>query len=161
MAKIPVFLFLALLVLTEYLDAQNAIVPVGTDVESQAGKISYTVGQIAYHQFTSQAGSVNEGVQQVFKDSIVNVFEVEPSASHSFTIYPNPFDGLLTICKSSAPTMLYTYMLYSPEMKLVSTGNLVDEHTCLTTERILPGVYYLVILKEDMICTRAKIVKIR
>ncbi len=161
MAKIPVFILLALMVLTEYLDAQNAIVPLGAEVVSQTGKISYTVGQISYQQFTSQAGSISEGVQQVFKDTILNIFDADSGFKPAFSVYPNPVDGLLTIEKSCPSTMRFTYMLYSPELKLVKSGNLDAIYTYIETEGIMPGVSYLLVLKDGIIYAESKIVRIK
>lgn len=161
MAKIPVIVLLALMVLTEYLDAQSAVVPIGTDMESQTGTISYTVGQVAYQTFTSQAGSINEGVQQVFKDTILNTFDADSGLNPAFSIYPNPVDGMLTIGKSGHSTMRFTYMLYSPELKLVRSGNLDAMYVRIETEGIMPGVSYLVILRDGIIYTQFKIVIIK
>ncbi len=61
------------MVLSQYPDAQFAIVPTDTDVESKTGKLSCIAWQIAYHLLTGVAGSITEGVQQVLKDSIENV----------------------------------------------------------------------------------------
>ena len=70
------------------LEAQSAVGASGGNGTGTGGSVSYTIGQVAYTNFTAEGGSVSLGVQQ--PNLILTVGTHEEDITLSATVFPNP-----------------------------------------------------------------------
>jgi capsule polysaccharide export protein KpsE/RkpR len=88
------FLFLGL----ASLQAQEAVLASGGEIDDSGGSVSYSVGQLTVASYTSANGSVNPGVQQPFEVTVISGIENKNiHLNVNVLAYPNPAIDFLII----------------------------------------------------------------
>ena len=74
----------------------------GGDISSEAGSVSYSIGQFFYSSQNSDKYFVTEGIQQPL---IISITPIDLSEENSFKVaaYPNPIANYFTIETSRVP----------------------------------------------------------
>ena len=131
-------MFFALLLAAFGAQAQQAISAAGATATTEAGSLSYTVGQ----PVAATAVGLNIGVQQTFVVTELHIDGVEPLA---VSVYPNPTTSVVKVEAESATTLRYT--LFSVN------GNVLMQGTLGATAEVnlssLPTGAYLLRLDSD------------
>ena len=70
-------------------NAQQTVNVSGGDATGTNGKISYTIGQVAYSSTVGSNGSVSQGVQQPFEFATLGIDNF-PTINLEMSLYPNP-----------------------------------------------------------------------
>lgn len=124
--------------------AQSAIVPVGGDVQSNNGSVSYTVGQIAIQTNGNQSVSLAEGVQQPYEILTVGVND-HPQITLEAIVYPNPAENIaqLKLNGLEIPIGGFHAILYDANGKLLQNFNVTDDITTFHIGQYATGTYYL------------------
>jgi hypothetical protein len=72
------------------------------DISSEAGSVSYSIGQVYYSSHNSEKNYVTEGIQQPLTISITSI-DIKEEDSFKVAAYPNPVSNYFTIETSRAP----------------------------------------------------------
>jgi len=83
--KLKLILMLLLTACFTGVSAQEAVLATGADAAGSGGKVSYSVGQIAYTSQTGSNGSVTQGVQQPYE--IFATVGVCPKLTYTFLYF--------------------------------------------------------------------------
>ena len=131
---------------TMEMQAQSAIVPVGGDAQSGSGSVSYTVGQIAVQNVTSNGGSISvaEGVQQPYEIMTVGVDDY-PQIVLNAVVYPNPTENLaqLQLNGFEIPTGGLHATLFDVNGKQLQNMLVTEDLTMFQIGQYATGTYYL------------------
>jgi len=144
MKQIPV-LFALFTIIGFSCFAQSAIVPVGGDVQSNNGSVSYTLGQIAVQTSENSNGvTVGEGVQQPYEIQTVGVDDY-PQITLNAVVYPNPTENLIRLQLNGfeIPNDGLRANLYDGNGKMLQNITVTDDLTTFHISQYATGIYYL------------------
>lgn len=140
--------------------AQYGFVATGASVQNGNGKMSNSIGQVAYKNTSVGSSSSYEGMQQPLT-VIVSVKELEMEGL-SINTYPNPsFDKVLLVINDiSQEDDNYTYSMITVEGKTIMTGALKEkELNEISIQQIEPGCYELLVYRKNDIVKVNRIIK--
>ncbi|MFM7233531.1 MAG: hypothetical protein ACKOZM_02995, partial [Flavobacteriales bacterium] len=113
--------FIALLFTSLLSSAQSAVVSSGGDATGSGGSAAYSIGQVSIDYSTGTGGSIQEGVQQTFEVSQVNVHE---SLNHvQLSFFPNPAKDELNITMTEFENGLTATIRDSKGMTVLEFGH--------------------------------------
>ena len=144
--------------------AQNAIVPTGGEASSNAGSVSYTIGQIAVQQSNDQDISISEGVQQPYEIQSVGV-DNYPNIVLDAKVYPNPTsDRLILTIGSSVGANNYSPLplratLHNTNGQHIRTMDVTIPQTDIDMTALSAGTYYLRVTDGQTTLKTFKVVK--
>ncbi|SEG43315.1 Por secretion system C-terminal sorting domain-containing protein [Halpernia humi] len=150
------FLFLLFLGFSEILAAQNAFSS-GTDAQSAAGSVSYSVGQMTYQSIESASGKVSQGVHQPYEIFVLSTNE--NAMQKNITVYPNPVKDFLIVDFNAEKLKNARYQLFDASGKLINQGELKALKNDINTSAIRVGMYILSISSEGKTMKTFKIIK--
>lgn len=152
------FLFYCLLI-SAYSFAQKDLVSSGGNATGTGGTVSYSVGQVAYQNYTSGTGTITQGVQQPFEIFVV-LANNEFATSFSATLFPNPAitSVVLTIDTSVVGTKLI-YELTDVTGKLIRTNRITSDETIINVEGFAEACYFLNIIDGNKRVKTFKLLK--
>ena len=125
--------------------AQNAIVPTGGEASSNAGSVSYTIGQLAVQSVVNGSATLTEGVQQPFEIQTIGV-DNYPDIVLDAKVFPNPTDNRLTLKINNVETFHETSLqvtLFTTLGQPIHTMDVAGEHTDIDMTALSAGTYYL------------------
>ena len=132
------------------LRAQQVVTTAGGSGTGSGGKITYTVGQLAYTSLTGIGGIANNSVQIPFEILIGTGIEEARNISLEFSAYPNPVIETLHLKVGDFDIKNLSYLLYAPSGKLVSFQKLNSKETSIPMENLPSSTYFLKIMyKQD------------
>jgi Secretion system C-terminal sorting domain len=135
--------------------AQQAVTSSGNSASGSGGSVSWSVGQVAYTTNIGKAGTISQGVQQVYKVSIV-----AKQAFHiSLAVFPNPVTDNLIVQSPNFKTERLSYQFFDMHGKLLKSGLLTGARTEINTSALPATVYLLQIRKGDQQVQTFKIIK--
>ena len=148
----------SLFLVTETSYAQSSFPSVGGNVTSQAGSLSYTVGQIDVNSATGLGqASINEGVQQTYTTEELRIRI--PNKDMIILAYPNPtVDGVFVEIPSSEIGVHYE--LLTTHGSILKSGTLTGTKQKIDMNVYPVSSYILRIVGKDYECD-FKIVKIK
>ena len=111
--------------------AQNVIPATGADATGSGGTVSYTIGQVTFSSLSGTSGTVMHGVQQPYEISVVSAVDDAGDIQLSFTVYPNPVSGMLTLSIKDHEIKSLSYRMFG------ISGNLVDTKEIFAPEPII------------------------
>jgi len=150
-----VFLF-GLTISSNY--AQQNLVVSGGNESGSNGSVSYSVGQIAYTNFDSSTGSINQGVQNPFEILTLSGEEFTDIVLH-FTVYPNPTHATLSLNILDGDTTNLSFTLFDVNGKLLVESSDVQPSTFIDLTTYDSGIYLLHVFKQNNILKTFKIIK--
>ena len=160
--KKHILLFSLLLFMVTGVFSQSDIVPEGGDAQSNAGSVSYTVGQIAVQTANNNNGSISvvEGVQQPYEIMTVGVDDY-PQITLDAIVYPNPTENLaqLQLNGFEIPVGGLRAILYDASGKLLQTFNVVEDLTAFQIGQYATGTYYLELRDGKRVLKTFKVVR--
>ena len=139
-------------------DAQNAVPASGGNAEG-GGKISYTVGQVAYTSQNGSGGSINQGVQQAYEISAVSSVENQPGIELTTVVYPNPTTDQLVLKINGELTGALVYRLYDINGKLLDQRSITERETIIPMQTYSRAIYFLDVVKGNKKMSSFKIIK--
>ncbi len=141
------------------LKAQQTISSAGGELSGSTGKVSYTVGQIFFHNYEGETGSVAEGIQQPYEIYVLTQTDELPQIDLVAFAYPNPVSGKLNLKVESISSQNLVYQLYNINGGLLETERISSNNTEIDMEGRVPAVYFLKILDNEKEIKTFKIVK--
>lgn len=142
--------------------AQSAIVPVGSDAQSNSGSVSYTVGQIAVQTTANSNGSISvaEGVQQPYEIMTLGVDDY-PQIALNAVVYPNPTENIaqLQLNGFEIPASGLRAILYDGNGKQLRFVTVTDDLTTFQIGQYATGTYYLELRDESRVLKTFKLIR--
>ena len=121
--------------------AQADIAVSGANGSGSGGTVSYSVGQVAYRQYSENIGSVSEGVQQAYEVSELGL--EKNLGAFDCIIYPNPtLSGVRLILRDSSYPKMHADLL-DVTGKALLTFSVLNEVQDIPMEYQLAGTYIL------------------
>jgi len=137
--------------------AQADITVSGANGTGSGGKVSYSVGQVAYQQYAGSTGSMSEGVQQTYE--VVELGLENNPTIFDCSVYPNPtFSGVRFIVQDSSYPEIYADLL-DVTGKTVQAYPVLYEQQDIQMEDLPAGTYILRLYSAKKPVKSFKIIK--
>lgn len=139
--------------------AQADVTAAGAEGTGPGGTVSYSVGQVAYTQYTGTGGRVHQGVQQAYLITELST-ENAPETSIHCEVFPNP-----TLAGVKFVLHGITSFNGMAATVLDATGKVLVSHTSLSAENEIPmthlpaGTYVLRLTSPHGLLRSFKIIK--
>lgn len=138
--------------------AQQAIVSFGGNASGIGGSTSYSVGQVAYSNFTGTNGKVTEGMQQPFE--IVTLENEEfPEINLVMTAFPNPTTANITLQIQGYNDENRNYQLLDINGRIIHSKKITQTETPIFMENLASAIYLLQVSDENKLLKTFKIIK--
>jgi hypothetical protein len=141
-------LFLPFLLVYSIASAQSGFVNAGGDMSNIFGSVNYSIGQLFTTEIINDSGALCEGVQQVNKNRVAAIKEIE---SPDFSFFPNPTNGKITLKNSSSLTENNYYISVTDILgkKLHSQKMNQNETTINLNELGANGIYLISVHRQE------------
>jgi hypothetical protein len=141
-------LFLPFLLVYSIASAQSGFVNAGGDMSNIFGSVNYSIGQLFTTEIINDSGALCEGVQQVNKNRVAAIKEIE---SPDFSFFPNPTNGKITLKNSSSLTENNYYISVTDILgkKLHSQKMNQNETTINLNELGANGIYLISVHSQE------------
>jgi Secretion system C-terminal sorting domain len=146
--KLKLFLFLLIGFLIPKAHSQNTVVVAGGDATGTGGKVSYSVGQIAYTYASGANGSVSQGVQQPFEISTLDNNDF-PSITLEMSVSPNPTTNNVTLKIADFSTESLSYQLFDISGKQIRKEQILISETSIKMENLNAAIYFLSVFNQN------------
>jgi hypothetical protein len=140
------------------LSAQSNFTSGSGELKGPGGYASQSIGQIAYTTYQSDSGRVNQGVIQPYQISVLSGEEVI-DIQLSFRAFPNPVSNILNLEITNFENQELTYQLFDLNGRLLSSKNIQQTLTEISTSDLPPTTYFLRVIDLDKSIKSFKIVK--
>lgn len=131
---------LTLLLSVATVQAQNALTTAGGEASSEAGTVSYTIGQAAASYALSDGGSLTAGVQQSYIIKQVAPPDGVAELQAEFKVYPNPTTDAVSVTTTDSDD--YSFELHTEAGAIVKKGDF-DESCMVEMSAFVPSTYML------------------
>lgn len=136
----------------------QALVSGGGTLTGNNGSCTYSVGQTVFHHFSSNAGSISEGVQQPVEISFTGFNQVELKTETA--VYPNPADDYLILkIKEDVLKEKLFYEFCDLNGRILKKDKIRDIETKIDLKTLLPSCYLLKIVNDNNQSKTYKIIK--
>ena len=152
-----IILFLLLICLPKIM-AQQAIVTAGGNVTGSNGKVSYSIGQVAYSNSIGSNGSINQGVQQPFEIFILGTDDF-PEISLTMSVFPNPTTSSVNLSIQNYNSESMTYQLFDINSRSIQSQKITQTETQISLENLESAIYLLQISDSSKLLKTFKIIK--
>jgi hypothetical protein len=139
--------------------AQYAITSGGKSTANSSGKISYTVGQLAFETTKNSQGSISAGVQQPFEISTVLSNPDFSELNINLVAYPNPTQDKLTLKIENNNEKNLKYQIIDINGRLLIETKLIENETIIQMGNFIKASYFLKITQDNKPIKTFKIIK--
>jgi hypothetical protein len=141
------------------LQAQNSISASGGNASGSTGKVSYSVGQVVYTEYTGTNGSVAQGVQQPYEISVVTGIEEASDISMEIVVYPNPATDFIKLKIENYDVQNLRFQLYDLNGSLLQENKIVGNETNIVMSNYMSATYFLKVTNNTKLIKSFKIIK--
>ena len=155
-------IFLALLVGCSCLilaKGQSTIPATGGTATGSGGSVSYTVGQVAWNNYSGINGSLNQGVQQPWEISTPVAIENTEDISLLMNVYPNPTSGAFKLIVGTLENRNLRVRLYDINGILIQDNKIYNEETEIFLKNYSSSIYFLKVINNNQEVKVFKVVK--
>ena len=138
--------------------AQRTISSSGGEGSGPGGTVSYTVGQVDFTSWTTESGSVAQGVQQPYEWLVTDVPD-EDRPEILLDAWPNPTVEGITLSWSQAPTEPMSYRLMAANGDLVCEGRISGLSVHIPMQHLGAGNYVVQLRAMDVVRSSLSIIK--
>lgn len=139
-------------------DIHQSVAAGGGDIAGTTGSVSYTVGQLVYTPIFGSAGSVEQGVQEIFE--IMDITEIgEHTLSYTVAVFPNPASEELIIKIDLKEFEGCMFRLYDISGELIHSNYIMTDETSVDMSGLMPSTYLLILSNHDQEYKTFKILK--
>ena len=131
------------------LHAQVVIPVSGGNGTGTGGSVSYTVGQVVYTTVVGTNGSVEQGIQQPYKISIITGLEGTEKITLQYSAYPNPTTHSVTLKVEDFKTIELTYQLYDLTGKQLENKKVKANETSIDLSDLTEAIYLLKLIDNN------------
>lgn len=139
--------FTVLFVLSLSVSAQQGSVTSGNISSSGEGSVSYSIGQVVYNSYQNTSGRLDQGLQQVYEESLLSV--KGPEFNDSISVFPNPTENHLILQVANHDQQELYYQLIDLQGRLVSQGVIEDKQTRINTVNLPSAVFIVRVMNEE------------
>jgi hypothetical protein len=150
--------FLMLITLAEEARAQQVILAAGSDAVGSNGSVTWSVGQTAFSTLATADFTILEGVQQPFEFQY-HIGIGDPRITAKCLAFPNPSEGIITLCIDHPALSGYRYELRDMEAKLLAAESIGQKETSISMEKYSSSVCLLTIFQHDLPVQTIRIIK--
>jgi len=118
----------------------------GSNATGTGGSVSYTVGQVVYTVVVGTSGSVEQGLQQPYKISLITSLEGTERISLEYSAYPNPATHSITLKVEDFNTTALTYQLYDLSGKQLESKKVTAIETSIDMSDFVQAIYLLKVI---------------
>ncbi len=151
-------LFCFLLCFTIKINAQKGSIASGGNAYGAGGKVSYSVGQVAYTTFTGSGGSILQGLQQPYEIVILGTDNFT-KITLSISVYPNPTNNLANLKVDYFNFENLQFYLTDVTGKQLQSQKISEIETQIQMENLPKAVYFLNVLENNNLLKSFKIIK--
>ena len=137
--------------------AQENINATGGKATGIKGTVNYSIGQTVFNTFSSDAGSVSEGVQQPYEIFITTGIDIT-TVNLSLKIFPNPTANVLNLAIDNIANEL-SFQLVTVDGKLLKSEKIKSKETQIEMFGLQPAMYFLRVIKNGQVVKSFKIIK--
>ncbi|MCL2289595.1 MAG: T9SS type A sorting domain-containing protein [Bacteroidetes bacterium] len=143
------------------ISAQQSVTASGGNATGTGGSVSFAIGQLGYQNYSGNAGSVLEGVQQPYE-----IFELS-IADHvgialDCQVYPNPTNDVLQLRITNYELQMGSGVWYAVcdlTGRQIIQQEIVEELTEISMGNLSKGTYLLNIMIDNRPAKAFKIIK--
>lgn len=145
-----------------HLNSQAAVLSTGGDATGSGGSAAYSVGQVAYTNFSGEAGSISLGVQQ--PHFVIMVGTEDPEAGISALLYPNPANDFFRLkldnnYQEEIATGKLSMRIYNVDGKLILQQDILELITNVSLANFGNAFYLVRIIRDNAEIKTFKIFK--
>ncbi len=157
--KLKISMLLLLLLSFASVQAQNSINAVGGVISGDGGTATYSVGQVFYTTYTSDNGSVCEGVQQPYEIYEIVAIKETQGIELKVSTYPNPTTDILQLKIDNNELKNISYQLFDVSGKMLKMNNISSSINQIDMSNYQSGTYFVKIISENQSIKEFKIIK--
>ena len=142
---------------TQVVFAQQSFNTSGGNSSGTNISVSYSIGQTFYHETSSAAAIISEGVQHPIEIYILsgNLYE----ENKIIQLFPNPTAEFLNLSLKRSLYDEWNYQIFNSEGKLVSAALIEGDFMQIDLGNFEQGIYYVIIFDKSNFKTSYKIIK--
>ena len=144
---------------TTYINAQDATDAAGGNASGPGGKVSYSIGEVAYTTNKDSGGTMTQGVQQPYEISIVTTIQKAEGIKLFYSVYPNPAMALVTLRIENYKSEDLAFQLFDVTGKLLESRKITGSETTVQFEKMAAAVYLLKVADLNKEIKTFKIIK--
>jgi hypothetical protein len=152
------FLFLIVLLATQFVYSQEVISASAGLATGSLGSGSYTVGQVFYTTHTAATGSVSQGVQQPFEIQTLSNPALT-TVNLTAVTYPNPTKDFIILKITDSALHNLRYTLFDVNGKAIASGLITESSTQIQLKYLAIGAYILKVSQQNESLKTFKILK--
>lgn len=152
------FLVLFLSFVMQGISAQKATVASGGNATGSGGKVSYSIGQVAYANATGAGGTVTQGMQQPFEIVTLGTDNF-PEIMLSMSVYPNPTTAMVNLTVGDLDQENLQFYLTDIAGKHLQFQKISEIETQIQMENYPNAVYFLNVFDNNKQLKTFKIIK--
>ncbi len=149
------FLFIYFCLVNSY--SQETALTNGGEINSSAGGVSYSIGQMFFELNNSDSTSFNHGVQQPLQANRVNLCVAEKVI---IQVYPNPATEQIVIELDIRKGNDFSYSLFNLYGMKILTSSIIDDVSIVQINGLPPATYFLIVFDHFIQVGTYRIVKI-
>jgi len=138
--------------------AQQDILSAGCDVAGAGGTVSWSVGEVPHSAWTTEFGTITEGVQQPYEIFTMAITE-KSTSDPGCVVFPNPTTSNVTLKFLNKTQNNLTFCIYDMEGTQVYKDKIDSEESCIPMETLKSATYLLVIFEKNQPVKTYKIIK--
>lgn len=138
--------------------AQQGTMTASASGTGEGGAISWSVGQITYHQWTNDHGSLLEGVQQPFEIQYMPGFGELPEIGISCSLYPNPATLYIMLVINAKELKYLSYQIHDLRGLLLKESIITQPATPIPVDGMKESLYIITILRDNKPLTSCKLI---
>ena len=142
-----------------FIKAQDATDAAGGNASGPGGKVSYSIGEVAYTTNKNSGGTMTQGVQQPYEISIVTTIKEAGGIKLVCSVYPNPVTTLVTLRIENYTSENLIFQLLDITGKLMESAKVTGSETIIPFEKLPGAVYFLKITDVNKEVKTFKIIK--
>ena len=142
-----------------YLQGQQLVTTTGGTATGSGGSVTYTVGQVAWNNYSGTGGSLNQGVQQPWEISTPVAIENTEDITLVMNVYPNPTSGSFKLIIGSLEDRNLRVRLYDMNGLLLQDIKIESEETEIIIQDLSSSMYFLKVINNNQEIKVFKIVK--
>ena len=141
--------------------AQHDVLSAGGDISSGSGSVAFSIGQVAFINYSSESGSISQGVQQPNIFNIVGTEDLDKE--WTATLYPNPASDLVYVdLKNDNIFKKYNQLnihLFDVNGKLLAQKEISSIITSFPLTTLTDAVYIMQISQDQQVLKSFKLYK--
>lgn len=128
----------------------------GGDINSSAGSVSFSIGQVNYITSVGSGGSSSQGVQQVYD---ISVGENSKEMKLTLSAFPNPIMNYLLVKSDYDKYTDLNYMLFDAQGRIQLKGKFNAKEIMIDLRGLISELYILKIFNMNEEVSTIKIIK--